>query len=71
MFRKLILVALATSTLAGCGLAETGAAAAAGGVSEAEQAKQAKQQEEQVQKKLDDAEKAAAANRDAAEKAAE
>jgi hypothetical protein len=52
---------------AGCGLAETGAAAAAGGVSQAEQARQAKQTEAQVQKRLDAAYQQAADQRRAAE----
>jgi hypothetical protein len=42
-----------SATLAGCGLAETGAAAAAGGASQVEQARQAKQTEAQVQKRVD------------------
>jgi hypothetical protein len=39
--------------LAGCGLAETGAAAAAGGASQVEQARQAKQTEARVQQQVD------------------
>jgi len=42
-----------SASLAGCGLAETGAAAAAGGASEVQQARQAKQIEAQVQKQVD------------------
>jgi len=42
-----------SAMLAGCGLAETGAAAAAGGASQVEQARQAKQTEAQVQKRVD------------------
>ena len=49
---------LTGSVLNGCGLAETGAAAAAGGVSAAEQAKQAKQQEDKVRQQIDDAQTA-------------
>jgi hypothetical protein len=53
--------------LAGCGLAETGAAAAAGGASQAEQVRQGKRTEAQVQKQLDAAYQQAADQRRAAE----
>jgi hypothetical protein len=42
-----------TATLAGCGLAETGASAAAGGAAEVQQARQAKEIEARVQKQVD------------------
>jgi hypothetical protein len=53
--------------LTGCGLAETGAAAAAGGASQAEQARQAKQTEARVQQQVDAAVQLDAAHRHAAE----
>ena len=52
MLRSLAVLAL-TGLLAGCGLAETGAAAAAGGVSKAEEARQAKQTEARIQQQID------------------
>lgn len=51
MFRSLTLataIIILSSTLAACGLAETGAAAAAGGSAEVQQAQQAKATEERV-----------------------
>lgn len=54
-------------SLAGCGLAETGVAAAAGGASQVEQARQAKQTEAQVQKQVDAAVQQDADRRRAAE----
>jgi len=42
-----------SSTLSACGLAETGAGAAAGGSAEVQQARQAKATEEQVQKQVE------------------
>jgi hypothetical protein len=65
-----VAVGLATG-LAGCGLAETGAAAAAGGASEAEAAKEGKKQMEKVKKDIEAAQKAEADARAAAEKASE
>ena len=53
--------------LAGCGLAETGAVAAAQGESAAEQAKQARETQEKVEKQLDAAQQAAADRLTAAE----
>ncbi|HXS20360.1 MAG TPA: hypothetical protein VN735_03975 [Steroidobacteraceae bacterium] len=53
--------------LGGCGLAETGATAAAGGTSAAEQAKQARETEAKVQQQIDAAYKEDAARRKAAE----
>ena len=52
MLKSLAVLALA-GLLAGCGLAETGAAAAAGGVSKAEEARQAKQTEARIQQQID------------------
>jgi hypothetical protein len=63
-----VLVALAAAALlSGCGLAETGAVAAGQGGSAAEQAKQAKETQAKVEKQIEEAQKAAAAQRDAAE----
>lgn len=56
-----------SATLAGCGLAETGAAAAAGGASAVEQARQAKQTEAQVQQQVNAAVQQDADRRRAAE----
>jgi hypothetical protein len=69
MVKPLLLTAtrVVGALLAGCGLAETGAAAAAGGVSQVEQARQAKQTEARVQKQLDAAYQQAADQRRAAE----
>ena len=53
--------------LTGCGLAETGAAAAAGGASQAQQAREAKQTEARVQQQLDAAMQVDAQHRHAAE----
>jgi hypothetical protein len=53
--------------LTGCGLAETGAVAAAGGASQAEQARQAKQTEARVQQQVDAAVQLDAAHRHTAE----
>jgi hypothetical protein len=41
-----------TLLLAGCGLAETGAATAAGGATAAEQAKQAKEKEAEIERQI-------------------
>jgi hypothetical protein len=70
MIRGLIALS-AASLLAGCGVAETGAVAAAGGASEVEQAKQARQQLDQVKVDLAAADKAAADARAAAEAASQ
>jgi len=69
MLRPLLFTAtlLVGALLAGCGLAETGAAAAAGGASQVEQVRQAKQTEARVQKQLDAAYQQAADQRRAAE----
>ena len=56
MFRSFTLATatiVLSSTLTGCGLAETGAAAAAGGASEVQQVKQAKATEERVKKEVE------------------
>lgn len=55
MLRSAVVLAstMVLCTLTGCGLAETGAAAAAGGASEAEQARHAKELEAKVQKQVD------------------
>jgi hypothetical protein len=56
-----------SAMLTGCGLAETGAAAAAGGASQVQQAREAKQTEERVQKQVDAALQLDAQHRRAAE----
>lgn len=56
-----------SATLAGCGLAETGAAGAAAGTSQAEQVRQAKETEARVQKQLDAAVQQEADRRHAAD----
>ncbi len=53
--------------LGGCGLAEMGAAAVAGGASQAEQVRQAKETEARIHKQLDAAYQQAADQRRAAE----
>jgi hypothetical protein len=53
--------------LSGCGLAETGTAAATGAAAEAQQAAQAKSTEERVQQRVDAANQQAADQRAAAE----
>jgi len=58
---------LAILLLAGCGLAETGVSAAAGGASEAQQAKQAKETEAKMQQQINAAYQQDAARRKAAE----
>jgi hypothetical protein len=50
---QLATILAVAATLSGCGLAETGAAAAAGGASQVQQAREAKQTEARVQKQLD------------------
>jgi hypothetical protein len=66
--KRIIVALLLTSGLAGCGLAGTGAAAAAGGVSEVQQAQQAKQTEEQVRQQVNAIQDQAAQQRQDAEK---
>ena len=58
---------LAVLLLGGCGLAETGAGAAAGAASEAQQAKQAKATEAKIQQQINAAYQQDAARRKAAE----
>ena len=70
MARSLVLLALVVS-LTGCGVAETGAAAAAGGVSKAEEVRQGLQTEARVREQLDAAANQAADQRNAAEAAAQ
>ena len=57
--------------LAGCGLAEVGAAAATQGATAAEQAKEAKKLEAQVQQRVEDANRVAAEQREAALRASD
>ena len=66
MWRVLILLGLITS-LGGCGLAETGTAAATQGQSAAEQAAQARKTEARVRQEIDAAYQKAAEQRAAAE----
>jgi len=61
----------ATFVLAGCGLAETGAVAATAAASKADEARQAKQTEARMEQKIDEAYKAAADQRHAAETASQ
>jgi len=63
---SLVLAAILLS-LAGCGLVETGATAAAGGASAAQQAKDAKQTEAKLQQQINAAYQQDAAQRKAAE----
>ena len=65
-FRALALLAL-TTPLAGCGLAETGAAAGAAGAASAEQVEQVEQQLERTREAIDAAQKSAADARAKAE----
>jgi hypothetical protein len=70
MLRSITLVTttmLLGAMLTGCGLAETGAVAAAGGASQVKQAREAKQTEARVQKQLDAAMQVDAEHRHAAE----
>jgi hypothetical protein len=62
------LIVGAAILLSACGLAETGATAAASGQSAAQQAAEARKTEEQVQQRLDEAAKQDAARRAAAER---
>jgi|KBSSwiStaDraftv2_1062776.scaffolds.fasta_scaffold00788_5 hypothetical protein len=66
MARSLVLLCLFVS-LTACGVAETGAAAAAAGASKAEEARQGLQTEARVRAQLDAADKQAADQRNAAE----
>jgi hypothetical protein len=69
--RWVVLAFLLVAPLAGCGLAETGASAAAGGVSKAEEARQAKETEARIQQQIDAAQAQAAEQRRAAEAASQ
>lgn len=62
-----LILVTAPLALAGCGLAETGATAAAGGASAAQEAKQAKDTEAKVQQQINAAVQQDAARRKAAE----
>jgi len=66
MARSLVLLCLFVS-LTACGVAETGAAAAAAGASKAEEARQGLQTEARVRAQLEAADKQAADQRNAAE----
>jgi len=70
MSKVLILIA-ACFSLTACGLAETGAAAAAGGASKAEEIKEGRKIEARVQQRLDDANQQAAEQRQRAESASD
>ena len=69
MLKSLVLLS-ALLSLTGCGVAETGAAAAAAGASQAEEARQGLQTEARVRAQLDAAAKQAADQRNATEAAA-
>ena len=64
---KSVAVLPALLALAGCGLVETGATAAAGGASAAQQAKQAQSTEAKIQQQINAAYQEDAARRKAAE----
>ncbi|HTV51680.1 MAG TPA: hypothetical protein VME21_10840 [Steroidobacteraceae bacterium] len=67
-----LLIALGcTGSLAGCGLAETGAAAAAGGASAVQQAQQAKATEDRVRRQVEEAMRVDAQHRADAEASAQ
>jgi hypothetical protein len=65
--RYLLAICLSLATLSGCGLAETGAAAAGGAASAAQQAAHARQDEQRVKDQLDAANRVAEEQRRAAE----
>jgi hypothetical protein len=64
---KPLVIVVTVLALAGCGLAETGVTAAAGGASAAQDAKQAKDTEAKLQQQINAAYQQDAANRKAAE----
>ena len=64
---KSLALITALLTLTGCGLAETGVTAAAGGASAAQEAKQAKETEAKLQQQINAAYQEDAARRKAAE----
>lgn len=70
MARSLVLLSLILS-LAGCGVAETGASAATAAAGKAEEARQGLRTEARVREQLDAASKQAAEQRNAAEAAAQ
>jgi hypothetical protein len=70
MARSLVLLCLILS-LTGCGVAETGAAAATEGAAKAEEVRQGLQTEARVREQLDAAAKQAAEQRNAAEAASQ
>jgi hypothetical protein len=70
MARSLVLLSLLLS-LAGCGVAETGAAAATAAAAKAEEARQGLKTEERVREQLDAAAKQGTDQRNAAEAASQ
>jgi hypothetical protein len=64
---RLALPLLAASLCAGCGLAGTAVATGTGAAAEVQQAQQAKQTEDRVKRELDEAQQAAAQQRNEAE----
>jgi cell division protein FtsX len=68
---RLAAVAALASLLTACGLAETGAVAAAQGESAADQAEEAKKTQVRIEKQIDDAQQAAMDARARAESASE
>ena len=70
MARSLVLLSLILS-LTGCGVAETGVAAATAGAAKAEEARQGLRTEARVHEQLDAASRAAAEQRNAAEASAQ
>ncbi|HEY4340748.1 MAG TPA: hypothetical protein VGM97_12460 [Steroidobacteraceae bacterium] len=64
---RIIFPLLAALLCAGCGLAGTAVATGTGAAAEVQQAQQAKQTEDRVKRELDQAQQAAAQQRDAAE----
>jgi hypothetical protein len=64
---KYLVLVGALLALAGCGLGESAASAAAGGASKAEEMKQASKTLESVEQRLDDAQSTAREQREAAE----
>lgn len=64
-----LLLLAASLSLTGCGVADTAASAAVGGASEVEQAREAKATEDRVRAQLEQASRAAAEQRQAAEAA--
>ncbi len=67
----LLFAAILSTGLTGCGVAEVGVAAAAGGASKAEELRQAKETEARVQQKIDAAYQQSAQQRDAADAASQ